>query len=325
MSISRGIVAAIIISFSAYSIDYFLRSNNYFSLGSSTIAFIMGAISAQFIVGLEKGAKWINTTILPVVVILLGFGLNINLFLDPKVGYRGLLIAVISAFSCLAFCYMYAIKTGLDKKSALAMGAGGSICGNSAVMAVSGPLKLDEKNIAVTLAIVNIMGFITFLLIPILANLLGLIQLNAGIWAGATIHAVPQAIAAGESIGKEGLVISTAVKLSRVSLLIFVVPLCAYIGNRTEQNEMEKINHFNIPLFVPGFIIAALISTLFFPESISEIITDIASFLLIPLLAAVGFFISKESFNQIGGRLLILGILSTSVMIMTSYSLIIIT
>ena len=220
---------------------------------------------------------------------------------------------------------MYAIKTGLDKKSALAMGAGGSICGNSAVMAVSGPLKLDEKNIAVTLAIVNIMGFITFLLIPILANLLGLIQLNAGIWAGATIHAVPQAIAAGESIGKEGLVISTAVKLSRVSLLIFVVPLCAYIGNRTEQNEMEKINHFNIPLFVPGFIIAALISTLFFPESISEIITDIASFLLIPLLAAVGFFISKESFNQIGGRLLILGILSTSVMIMTSYSLIIIT
>ena len=323
MIIYRGIAISLIISIFAYSLDILLVKNELFTIGSSTLAFIIGAILAQFLTGLEDGGKWMTTKLMPIVIIMIGFGLNLELFLQPEVGYKGVVIALISAFSCLLFCYFYGARLGLEKNAAFAMGAGGSICGNSAVLAVSGPLKLEDRDVAVTLSVVNIMGFFTFLLIPIISAIIGLSELDSGIWAGSTIHAVPQAIAAGEAIGEDAIIVATAVKLARVSLLILIVPLSAYIGNKINQKNNEESESFSLPLFVPGFILASLLSTWLIPETVSENIADLGSLLLIPLLAAIGFFISKESLNEAGGKMLILGILSTLLMIFISYSLVI--
>jgi len=323
MIIYRGIAISLIISIFAYSLDILLVKNELFTIGSSTLAFIIGAILAQFLTGLEDGGKWMTTKLMPIVIIMIGFGLNLELFLQPEVGYKGVVIALISAFSCLLFCYFYGARLGLEKNAAFAMGAGGSICGNSAVLAVSGPLKLEDRDVAVTLSVVNIMGFFTFLLIPIISAIIGLSELDSGIWAGSTIHAVPQAIAAGEAIGEDAIIVATAVKLARVSLLILIVPLSAYIGNKINQKNNEESESFSLPLFVPGFILASVLSTWLIPETVSENIADLGSLLLIPLLAAIGFFISKESLNEAGGKMLILGILSTLLMIFISYSLVI--
>ena len=323
MIIYRGIAISLIISIFAYSLDILLVKNELFTIGSSTLAFIIGAILAQFLTGLEDGGKWMTTKLMPIVIIMIGFGLNLELFLQPEVGYKGVVIALISAFSCLLFCYFYGARLGLEKNAAFAMGAGGSICGNSAVLAVSGPLKLEDRDVAVTLSVVNIMGFFTFLLIPIISAIIGLSELDSGIWAGSTIHAVPQAVAAGEAIGEDAIIVATAVKLARVSLLILIVPLSAYIGNKINQKNNEESESFSLPLFVPGFILASVLSTWLIPETMSENIADLGSLLLIPLLAAIGFFISKESLNEAGGKMLILGILSTLLMIFISYSLVI--
>ena len=323
MIIYRGIAISLIISIFAYSLDILLVKNELFTIGSSTLAFIIGAILAQFLTGLEDGGKWMTTKLMPIVIIMIGFGLNLELFLQPEVGYKGVVIALISAFSCLLFCYFYGARLGLEKNAAFAMGAGGSICGNSAVLAVSGPLKLEDRDVAVTLSVVNIMGFFTFLLIPIISAIIGLSELDSGIWAGSTIHAVPQAVAAGEAIGEDAIIVATAVKLARVSLLILIVPLSAYIGNKINQKNNEESESFSLPLFVPGFILASVLSTWLIPETVSENIADLGSLLLIPLLAAIGFFISKESLNEAGGKMLILGILSTLLMIFISYSLVI--
>jgi len=323
MIIYRGIAISLIISIFAYSLDILLVKNELFTIGSSTLAFIIGAILAQFLTGLEDGGKWMTTKLMPIVIIMIGFGLNLELFLQPEVGYKGVVIALISAFSCLLFCYFYGARLGLEKNAAFAMGAGGGICGNSAVLAVSGPLKLEDRDVAVTLSVVNIMGFFTFLLIPIISAIIGLSELDSGIWAGSTIHAVPQAIAAGEAIGEDAIIVATAVKLARVSLLILIVPLSAYIGNKINQKNNEESESFSLPLFVPGFILASVLSTWLIPETVSENIADLGSLLLIPLLAAIGFFISKESLNEAGGKMLILGILSTLLMIFISYSLVI--
>ena len=96
---------------------------------------------------------------------------------------------------------------------------------------------------AVILAIINLLGLVTFLLLPLLSSVLGLSEQQGGIWAGSVIHAVPQAIAAGETMGQEAMVIATAVKLSRVSLLVIIVPLCALLGNsiNKENGENTKI------------------------------------------------------------------------------------
>jgi uncharacterized membrane protein YadS len=115
--------------------------------------------------------------------------------------------------------------------------------------------------------------------------------------------------------------VATAVKLSRVSLLIFLVPLCAYLSRDRTSPGAEASHGFSIPFFVPGFIVAACLSTWVIPESLAAVLMKIASFSLIPILAAVGFFINKSSMKAAGGPVLIIGVVSTVVMAAVSYGL----
>jgi len=222
MDTSRGIIAALAIGVVAFAIDYSLVEQALFSPGASTLALVLGALAAIWVSDVESGGKWMTTQVMPIAIVLLGFGLNLDLFLDPDVGVIGLSVAVGAAFSCLLSSYLIGKFMGLDLGTSMAVGAGGAICGNSAVIAVAPSLKLSEEKYGVILAMVNVMGLFTFLFIPILTTVLGFNQIEGGIWSGAVVHAVPQAVAAGESIGDEALIIATAVKLARVSLLILL-------------------------------------------------------------------------------------------------------
>jgi len=119
-------------------------------------------------------------------------------------------------------------------------------------------------------------------------------------------------------------VIATTVKLSRVSLLIIIVPLCAIIANYNTKVEGEKFKIGTIPYFVPGFIITAILSTWLMPTEVSNHLASVGKILLLPLLASVGFFINKESMKNAGGPILIVGLIATICMSISSYLTIII-
>ena len=155
--------------------------------------------------------------ILPFTIICLGFGLDISLLFGDGAGKIGVMIGILSALVCLISCLFIGKIFQVPLETSLTIGSGGAICGNSAVVAVSSPLRISQEVLALTLATVNILGIITFIAIPILSTILGMDQVSAGIWAGSTIHAVPQAISAGEAIGPEGMTKATTDKLSRLS------------------------------------------------------------------------------------------------------------
>lgn len=318
MSRKIGIICSIIISIIAYLM------NNVFidleiNIGASTLALIFGAISANLVPNIEKGGKWMIKIIMPLAIILLGFALNLTSFLKSDIGYLGLIVVMITAITSFMTCYFIGRYMKLDLGTSLALGTGGAICGNSAVIAVSPGLKLKEEKVGVILAIINILGLITFFSIPILSKILDLTEEQGGIWAGSVIHAVPQAIAAGETIGPEAMVIATTVKLSRVSLLIIIVPLCAIIANNKEKMEGEKFKIGRIPFFVPGFVLTAILSTWLMPTEISNHLSSLGKILLLPLLASVGFFINKESMKDAGGPILVVGLVATVCMLISSY------
>ena len=318
MSRRIGIICSIIISIIAYLM------NNVFidldiNIGASTLALIFGALSANLVPNIEKGGKWMIKIIMPLVIILLGFALNLTSFLKSDIGYLGLIVVIITAITSFMTCYFIGRYMKLDLGTSLALGTGGAICGNSAVIAVSPGLKLKEEKVGVILAIINLLGLITFFAIPILSKILNLTEEQAGIWAGSVIHAVPQAIAAGETIGPEAMVIATALKLSRVSLLIIIVPLCAIIANNKEKMEGEKFKIGRIPYFVPGFVFTAILSTWLMPTEISNHLSTLGKILLLPLLASVGFFINKESMKDAGGPILVVGLVATVCMLFSSY------
>ena len=318
MSRKIGIICSIIISIMAYLMnDFFIDLD--INIGASTLALIFGALSANLVPNIEKGGKWMIKIIMPLAIILLGFALNLTSFLESDIGYLGLIVVMITAITSFMTCYFIGKYMKLELGTILALGTGGAICGNSAVIAVSPGLKLKEEKVGVILAIINLLGLITFFAIPILSKILNLTEEQAGIWAGSVIHAVPQAIAAGETIGPEAMVIATAVKLSRVSLLIIIVPLCAIIANNKEKMEDEKFKIGRIPYFVPGFILTAILSTWLMPTEISNHLSSLGKILLLPLLASVGFFINKESMKDAGGPTLVVGLVATVCMLISSY------
>ena len=323
MSKNIGISVAIIITVIAYLANMFLSSQD-FNVGSSTLALILGAIIAYYIPNTEDGGRWMISMVLPISIVLLGFGLNLTTFFVPEIGLVGIAAAFATAITSFIICYFVGKYLELDVETCVALGTGGAICGNSAVVAVSPGLKLKEERVAVILAIINLLGLITFLLLPLLSSVLGLSEQQGGIWAGSVIHAVPQAIAAGETMGQEAMVIATAVKLSRVSLLVIIVPLCALLGNSINKENGENTKIGTIPYFVPGFVIAAILSTWVIPDNITEILAIIGKYLLLPILASVGFFITKESMKDAGGAILLVGIIATVSMLISSYATIMI-
>ena len=321
MAEKRGIAIAMAIGGLAFFVDDFLQGQGWFSLGASTIALILGAIVATGFADVEPGGIWMTKHVMPVAIILVGFGLNLAMITHPDVGPIALSVALGAALSCLLSSYLIGKFMGLDLGTSLAVGAGGAICGNSAVIAVAPSLKLSEEKYGVILAMVNVMGLCTFILIPLLSAILGFSEIEGGIWSGAVVHAVPQAVAAGESIGEEALVIATAVKLSRVSLLIVLVPVFAWIGRRIDTEEVEANSGFPVPYFVPGFVVAACLRTWVLPESITDDLEEMGKYMLLPLLAAVGFFINKQSMQNAGGPVFLVGLLSTVLMVGVSYGI----
>ena len=323
MNKNIGIISSIVIGSLAYII------NNQFvnlgvGIGASTLALIFGALFANLTTKVEEGGKWMIKLVMPMAIILLGFGLNIRSFFEPEIGHLGLFVMLITASTSFITCYLIGRYMKLDLETSLALGTGGAICGNSAVIAVSPSLKLKEEKVGVILAIINLLGLITFFTIPVLSKILNLTEEQGGIWAGSVIHAVPQAIAAGETIGPEAMVIATTIKLSRVSLLVIIVPLCTIIANNKTKTKGQKFEIGRIPYFVPGFVLTAILSTWVIPVELADNLASIGKLLLLPLLASVGFFINKESMRNAGGPILLVGIIATICMLISSYLTIII-
>lgn len=318
----KGIIVAFTLGFIAYLIDLILKNIELFTPGASTIALLLGAICTFFLSDLETGAKWNLDNLMPIIIILLGFGLNLTLLTKPEIGFLGMIVVLTAAVVSFSVCYILGKYFGLDLATSIALGTGGAICGNSAVIAVSPSLKIKEEKVAMVLAVINILGFITFLTIPIISSYLNMSEIDAGIWVGGVVHAVPQAIAGGEAVGPEGMIIATAVKLSRVSLLIFVVPICAYIGSRISQEEVKVDSKFNLPYFVPGFIISAIFSTWLLPENITTSLAGFGKYMLFPMMASVGFFINWDSIKDSASSVLFIGFIATLSMVLMTFGLI---
>lgn len=316
--LDRGITLSLFLGTMAYLIDGWLQSSDIFSLGSGTLAFILGGVCAQFFTGIQNGGDWVIKKILPITIIGLGFGLDLTLLFGDGEGRIGLMIGITSAFFCLVSSVLIGRLLGITTELSLAVGCGGAICGNSAVVSVSSPLRIRQSSLALILATINILGVITFIAIPIFSTILGLEETSAGIWAGSTIHAVPQAISAGEAIGEEGMIMATTVKLSRVGLLVLVIPLCALIGGSTAREDYWKNPLSKIPYFLPGFILAAILATWLMPEEYSEQLSGLAKISLAPIMASIGFFLSMEGIGREGTRIFAIGAISSVAMIFFS-------
>ena len=318
---ARSVFAITTVSLLAILIDFILDSQGVFSLGSGTFGFLIGLLLASFIAIESSERKYAIDSILPASIVLLGFGLDIALLSSGDLGVAGLASILIAITVAFITTMIMGKILGIDTPQSFALGAGGAICGTSAVLAVAPSLRLGAAKTGAIVAVVNLLGLATFLSVPILAHLLGMSDQTAGIWAGSTVHAVPQAIAAGEALGGDALSLASGTKLTRVLGLLVVVPIASFFAEHEgTMSKDESSKKSNIPLFLPGFIIASILATTLIPVEIATRLEEFGSILMVPVLVLIGSSIDLKELAEAAGPILWAGAVST-IIVMASTAL----
>jgi uncharacterized integral membrane protein (TIGR00698 family) len=309
-------------------------------VSQAIIAILLGALARNLFrlpnVVLE-GSKGIVRKVIPLTIVLTGFSLNLTSI--EKVGVRAL--AIILAGICVATgsAYVFGRMLKLWTRTALLIGAGTAICGNSAIVAVAPLIEATDEDLLLSMSTINLLGLPLMFLFPLAGALLGLGDQAYGVWAGTSIHAVPQVVAAAFAFSPGAGSIGTLVKLVRVALLApftFVLAI-AYARRKSTSGVAIRYSRL-VPPFFWGFIAAALMNTLglipaleFHPAwtaaqsfsiSTASMLVEAGSFLLALAMAAMGLEVDIRFLARVGGRALLCGVLSCLALCISSLALI---
>lgn len=305
-------------------------------VGVSVLAILLGMLVANMVSmpTLKSGCKWITVWCIPAAVVLLGARMDIMQL--AGIGW-GLLFLVMGLMAtAIVVSYGAGRMLGMAGKSAYLLGVGTAVCGSSAILAVAPVTGADDEDVVVTVGVVNLVGLLAMVAC---VGMLWVMPMNAdlyGAWAGATIHAVPQVVAAGESHGASAAAMATMVKLGRVTMLAPVVLLSALWVSRLRQGSGEKKKssppalHLGkyVPWFVWGFITLALIRAFgwlpvleFHPQGgdimrvpLSELFPDVAKWLLALSMAAIGLQVQIKPMLSAGAKALAAGVIAWGAM-----------
>lgn len=184
-----------------------------------------------------------------------------------KAGSLGLIQALVVVISVWYFAFWLCKKLKIDKEMALMLSSAVSICGVSAAIATSGAIKGDSKKLSYVISLVLITAIPMMILMPYVANLLGLSQEVTGAWLGGSIDTTGAVVASGSLVGEEALKISTIVKFSQNVLLgvaAFAISIYwTYSKSVDAETKAEKptlrLIWDRFPKFVIGFLFASLL------------------------------------------------------------------
>jgi len=229
---------------------------------------------------------------LKIAVVGLGFGMLIKETLATSKQAFGLTFFSILLTVSLGFLLTKLFK--IDKKLGHLITSGTSICGGSAIAAISPVIKANSKSISVALGIVFLLNSIALFVFPSIGHLLNLSQEQFGLWCAIAIHDTSSVVGAALTYGDEALKIATTVKLSRT---LWIIPLSIF-SMFVFKTKGEKIK---IPYFILFFILAVIINSCqIIPTEITSGIVFSAKKILIVTLFLVGSTISITDLKSTG-------------------------
>jgi uncharacterized integral membrane protein (TIGR00698 family) len=242
-------------------------------------------------------------------IVLLGFQLTASQI--ASVGPRGLFIVALSLTATFAFTVWTGRALGLGRKLTDLIAAGTSICGASAIIATNTVTEAHDEDVAYAIACVTIFGSIAMFAYPLLPRLLHLDPQAYGLWSGASIHEIAQAVAASFQNGQRAGEIGTMAKLARVMLLAPVVFALSMKSRISAVGASGKAVKPPVPWFVIGFIALVGINSLIaIPADAKRAIIALTTFLLSVALAAMGLETDISKLYAKGIRPAILGALA---------------
>ncbi len=189
-----------------------------------TAALVLGILAAHLpgvrplVVGSGRpGLSFAGKRLMRAGIVLLGLKLGLSDILGLGWQTVAMVLAVVTAtfFGTL----WLGRRLGLPGDQPLLIATGYSICGASAIGAVSEVRDSDEQDVAASVALVTLCGTLAIAVLPLLHGPLGLGDAQFGRWVGASVHDVGQVVATAQTAGGAALTQAVLVKLMRVMLL----------------------------------------------------------------------------------------------------------
>jgi uncharacterized integral membrane protein (TIGR00698 family) len=302
------------------------------SISPLVAAVALGALLAN--VGLvpewsRAGAHFAAKRLLRFGVVLLGFQLAVREVL--ALGGPGLVVVAVVVTTTFFGTQWLGRRLGVSAPLSLLIATGFSICGASAVAAVEGVADADEEEVAFAIGLVTLCGSMAIAILPALAGPLGLHGSRFGAWTGASVHDVAQVVATASTGGSAALRTAVIVKLTRVVLL---APLVAgvTVARRRRAVAVDTVDDARVipdeapakppilPLFVVGFLVAiALRSASLVPSGWLPTLKVAETLTLAAALVGLGTGVRIARLRRLGGRPLLLALLSWLLIAVVSY------
>ena len=277
-------------------------------ISALTLAIVLGMLAGntiypRFAAAAASGVAFSKQTLLRAGIIL--YGLRLTFQDIAAVGMAGVIIDALVLSSTFALAWWAGTRVfGLDRKTALLIGAGSSICGAAAVMAAEPVVRGRAEQVTVAVSTVVVFGTLAIFLYPALYRLNAHYQLfpvtpaGYGIFAGSTIHEVAQVVAAGRAVTEAAANTAVITKMVRVMMLApFLIILSTYLsrqrtpdaGRDLECVEPASKRRIVMPWFALGFVaVAAVNSAVVLPHSFVTSAITLDTLLLAMAMAALG-------------------------------------
>jgi uncharacterized integral membrane protein (TIGR00698 family) len=231
-------------------------------------------------------------------IVLMGATLPFTIILQA--GPLAILQATIVAVSTFVAIYLAATRLfALDPRFAATLGAGGSICGVSASIAIGGACRAEKGHVSVAISMVILWAIAMIFLLPFASRALGLAPGVAGAWIGTSEFADAAGFAAAATMGDERAIKTfTLMKVVGRDMFVGIWALVvAFLAvtrwDRTTAEKRERVDAGEIwrrfPKFIIGFIVASVVVTFILASVDSKIGTQYSKDAIGPLKTLRGW------------------------------------
>ncbi|MBL8061323.1 MAG: putative sulfate exporter family transporter [Chthonomonas sp.] len=253
--VAPGVALCIVLALAAVAIAELPWTKTNLRFSPLLIVILLGMAIGSFIslpIVLKDGIAYCQKPVLRLGVALLG--IKLSLMKIVEIGGSALTIIVVVTIIGFFLAVLLGRMVGLGKKPTLLLATGGSICGASAIVAADTVIKGENKDAAVSLAVITLWGTVGIFVYPALVHLT---PHAFGVFCGATLHEVAQVVAAAGQSQE----VATVTKLARVCLLApTIIGLGWYmrrIGDGGEGTEKATL----VPWFLWAFLAMATLRT----------------------------------------------------------------
>jgi uncharacterized integral membrane protein (TIGR00698 family) len=352
VSLLPGVALSCAIAAAAWLLSGLLKP--YLLLEPLVLGILLG-IALTAVLGqrpaLKPGVTFSSKQLLELAIVLLGFKLSFTKL--ATLGGPALLGVVLF----VPLIVLAAVPLGrlfrLPPKLAVLIGVGSGICGSSAIAAVAPVIGADDEDAALAVSGLSVLGAAAVLLAAAFSHAVALSDTQWGVWAGLSMQAVPNALAAAFARSEAAGDVGTMVKMARVALLAPIALGLAWwfrhtgsAGLQTRSSTADisrepggdgKVSSAargkdatlksrapanpGVPLYVVLFILAgALNSTGWLPSALSSACAQASALLMVVAMSALGLGVDFASLKKRAGPAFAMSTLLFLLVAMSAYA-----